>query len=448
MLKNQILDNKDYFFYRTYNYLNLMKGKPKYSINKKNISNNKIPLLAELINYLYMNKTDNNNYDKFVKYLEKTNIQSPEFRQYFIKNIEYNDSIKSNFLPYILSLSKYNIPENQQMLYNTKFTSLLHLILINESITHQYNINFSYKIDKIEISNNNPIVIYSNDDCEELKSDKWLKQLILRYCLFNYLLDHTKTPDSLLIFLIDFPKELYANDDGNNIIGPAEINTGITNGYDIIITRKEEALKTLLHELIHLHKLDFRYVNPKLNNMLNRKYQNLTNYTTENQKLNLFESYTEFIASIYNIILHYSNISHPSKMNFNDCKKYFKTELKKQVEYTNQKCQLLLQHFNCNKLEKCKIIQYTNMLSYFFIKNILYKNINKCMLNIVELETLKFIESYHSFKILYNLIENDKTKKKSSITKKLENKIKTKKQNVKMNFGENNRTLKMTILEI
>ena len=55
-----------------------------------------------------------------------------------------------------------------------------------------------------------------------------------------------------------FSELMTIKDEKDIIFTPSEINTGVTNGKQIIITRCEEAFKTIIHELIHFHNLDFK----------------------------------------------------------------------------------------------------------------------------------------------------------------------------------------------
>ena len=73
------------------------------------------------------------------------------------------------------------------------------------------------------------------------------------------------------------------------------INTAVTNGLDIIIYRCEELLKSVFHELIHFHNLDFRNTPKQLITYLKTTH----NINSGNQYI-VFESITEVLANILN----------------------------------------------------------------------------------------------------------------------------------------------------
>jgi hypothetical protein len=366
---------------------------------------NKIDILDELI--LYLSRKDFSNKKLVLKRLNKISISekiSNDDKQFIITYIE-DKPYTQDFLSYIKN--KFNVLSELELLYG-KYSSILHMIIISSTIEHCFSLRFKYSSDTVELRNDNPIIIYTTNKSAKYctKYSGWIKQLILRYCYFNYILQTANTPKVLSIFLVDFPKMLY----NSGTIGPAEINTGITNGIYINITRKEEALKTLLHELIHFHNMDFRDIPEKLNTLLNKHFANTT---TEgyNMKLNLFEAYTEFVASILNICLFYDyNIVLSKERNRQLYLKHFKDRLYQQIIYTNGKCYTLLNYFNCQltikngNIERCNINQKTNSVSYFLIKSYLYKHILD-FIQCLNIDTLQF-NTYNakSFNILYKII--------------------------------------------
>lgn len=415
------------FLKNVYNYLFFMNSiYPNININieKRDIANSKIPLLEELLDF-FKNNDAMDLYYKIKPYSD--NPKSYKFKKAFISSIEYNFNLKNRFLEYILNKYSNNIPTSQKLLYKNSYTSLLHLIIINKFIKFQNSITFNYKSENVEIANDNPILIYTEEKTSLLQDPKWIRQLIYRYCFFNYLLKNNDSPKTLQIFLVDFPKQLYPLKN-NTVIGPSEINTGLTNGVDILITRKEEALKTLIHELIHFHNMDIRFVPKKINDLLENEFSQINNMVSYNMKLNLFEAYTEFTASIYNICL--SSILNDEinnslmdseylseKSRFSIFKKYYKTELKKQIQHNEEKCSTLLEHFSCDYINNCKITLYTNMISYYFIKNIFYRNLNETF-RFLDNSNLSFKNTYKSFNIMYNLIKNYCAKNKYKISTK------------------------------
>jgi glutamate synthase domain-containing protein 3 len=404
-----ILEYKDNFLENTFNYLTKFNSiyYPKMEITLlEHKLENKINILEELINYLIPLKILNKVViiKKLKKIAESSKPLTQTDKKFIIVNIE-NKPFTEHFLEYIKS--KYNILPELEMLYG-KYSSILHLIIISQTVKYKYELSFKYISSEVELYNDNKIFIYTADKYNKLCNSKstWIKQLIIRYCYFNYILETNKTPKALCFFLVDFPKLLY----NTGIIGPAEINTGITNGVYINITRKEEALKTLLHELIHFHEMDFRNIPQDLNNLLHKHFSN----TTEegyNMKLNLFEAYTEFIASLLNICLFYDYIGFikKEKILFNLYINYFIDKLTRQIVYTYSKCYRLIKYFNCQLVIKnggitrCEFNQKTNSVSYFIIKSYFYNYIIQ-FIKCIDISTMKFIYCDSSFNKLFKII--------------------------------------------
>lgn len=406
-----ILSVDSNFINKTFKYLELFNNVyyPNMIINIDEIElTNKIDIFSELISYLedinFTNKVLIIKRLNDIRYrFEDTKKLNYNDKKFIIDNIE-NRAELATFLDYIKT--KYDILPELRMIYD-KYSSILHLILISGTITKSFEINFSYRSQNVELKNDNKIIIYTTNKLINTKS-KWLKQMILRYCYFNYILSSSKTPKVLSFFLIDFPKLLY----NSGIIGPAEINTGMTNGIYINITRKEESLKTLLHELIHFHDMDFREIPEFINYYLKKRFRSVSD-EGYNMKLNLFEAYTECMASIINIMLfyEYSNLFMTTNTEINKKKNYklfiihLKNKLSQQINYTFGKCYKLLKFYKCDKLDSCNINQKTNTVSYFFIKSYLYYYLLS-FIKCIDLTNARFIECDTSFNFLDKIIKN------------------------------------------
>ena len=144
----------------------------------------------------------------------------------------------------------------------------------------------------------------------------------------------------------------------NKNLGPSEVNTGYTNlshphkNGCITLYRKEEILKVLIHELIHSNHIDYSIINSKFNNLLCSNYDILIN-----------ESVTETISTIIHVI-------------------YIKGDIKKECSYSNYICSKIQNYYEIKNMKiflkkgGCKSLFYqkTNVLSYYFIKNIFLRN--------------------------------------------------------------------------
>ena len=176
-----------------------------------------------------------------------------------------------------------------------------------------------------------------------------------------------------VIFFETLEKKEFPQKD-NLILGSNEVNTGVTinndfqnhshNG-DIILYRKEEVLKVLIHELIHSNLIDKKIIKSD-------DVAKFSNIFCVNYKILLNEAFTESIALIINLF--YIHI----KCNFN--KKILDIMFQNEVNYSNYICSKILSYYKIDKIsdvikkdKNCNKIfpQKSNVFSYYFLKNIL-----------------------------------------------------------------------------
>ena len=121
---------------------------------------------------------------------------------------------------------------------------------------------------------------------------------------------------------VDIPK-IFPN---SEVFSPDCINSGGTihegNKAHIILFRKEESDKVLVHELIHYLKLDFSMSNVYWGNIngINNRVVSEFNVTPSHQYINLFEALTDTLAIVFNSMCNCII----TKSDIND---YFYTEL-------------------------------------------------------------------------------------------------------------------------
>lgn len=246
----------------------------------------------------------------------------------------------------------------------------------------------------------------------------WLSDAIHRICFFNKLLNTQKQPRGIHVFLCEFRKEFMRVQGKEDLVfTSSEINTGVCNMVDIIITRSEESLKTLFHELIHFHSLDFKHA------LHDKICERIFNIDTQQSSFNLFEAHTECMASILHCITRT-----PSDMT-QDFNKIFTY----QVWYTIKKAAQILTINNCSALsefihldtvnspspisiasprqgddsDKCQPLkESTNVFSYFFVKTFIYLGLAEWLDGCCNARTCKFIDTEESHKNLLEIIKS------------------------------------------
>ena len=174
-----------------------------------------------------------------------------------------------------------------------------------------------------------------------------------------------------------------------DIISSNHVNTAFTTtcpiNSEIVIFRKEEWFKVLIHETFHNFGLDFSGMNNKKCN------ETILNIFDVESEVNLYEAYTEtwacIINAMYACLLYIDNMS--NKIDF-----YKHFQIFMQLERTFSFFQMVkalkfmgLSYENLyNNEEQDKILrntlfkENTNVLSYYIIKTILINNYNDFIL--------------------------------------------------------------------
>lgn len=162
-------------------------------------------------------------------------------------------------------------------------------------------------------------------------------------------------------------------------LGTLECNTAYTytcpkeNGAEITIFRKEDWFKTFIHETFHTFSLDFSQMD---NEKVNKKILEMFSVTSE---VNLFEAYTEFWATIINIIF----CSFWSQNNLSKIYEEITFLINADMNYALFQLVKILDHYHLNysdlftneSVQKYK--ENTSVLSYYIIKTILLLHYNE-----------------------------------------------------------------------
>ena len=295
--------------------------------------------------------------------------------------------------------------------------------------------------------------------------DKYAKQVFMLIAILtHYSSSECSKSLNIFIYLTDFKRII--PDNNYTILGSYNVNGGFTTTCDknseIVVYRKEEWFKVLIHEAFHNLGLDFSKMNT------NQFHSKIKQLFPINSKFNIFESYCEFWARILNSAFCSYNVID----NKND-KDAFKTFLDFFIQIER-----LFSLFQCNKILNFLGISYqnlyetdngshiarenlykekTNVFAYYIVTAFLLDNyvnvMNWCNKN--NLSCFKFNNSQRNLDLFYNLIE--KSYKRNEFLKNLmcvsnyASKLnkKTNKNNKLANNQINNifKTTRMTIME-
>jgi hypothetical protein len=320
----------------------------------------------------------------------KINVDLLSKNKYFmnlyknIKNILNKLKINDNYN----NISKKNILnfKIKDYLKDNDFTSNEINLYITNKIKYCYE--FYYE--------NNIIIYFTKKNLQKSSAPKLIIHMftIIKMLKILFNRDFDKNIQKVTFFETDqkkvFPKKK------NNILSPNEINSGLTflnfhkNG-DIILYRKEEILKVLIHELIHSNLIDEKII-------FSKNIKNFSNLFCVNYTILLNEAFTESFATIINIFYIHINSKLNNKlldvMFYNEIlySTYISTKIMNYYDIDNienviknNKLWSLSQDSDTNVSAsgittprgiRCKNIfpQKTNVFAYYILKNIILKN--------------------------------------------------------------------------
>jgi len=246
--------------------------------------------------------------------------------------------------------------------------------------------NYSYRVKFPKCS------VDLNIQCKNENIDELLNH-ILEILKFMMSIDDNKKSFSLHIYLTDYKKSL-----SRGSYTPEGVNSGSTDrNNSIVIWRKEDILKVIIHEIIHLLGFDNVEDNEDIINHYNEKYR------LGNKKLNIYEAYTE----IWALLIHSYYLARVTQ-------KYLTTKISVKELFQGY---ILIEKYWCNELGG-KLLGYfkdgedvderTNTTSYYIIKTEILNDL-KGFLLLTKL-TMRMNDSKRFLNYLKNLSKIKKIK--------------------------------------
>jgi hypothetical protein len=285
------------------------------------------------------------------------------------------------------------------------YTSILNLNEIYVQVKYKYVLSYKYK----GLSYKN-INLYTPGKLSSERDKVYLEKLLAYVCLYPYVMGHDKLetgPKTISLYLVHFPKKfMIAKGRDPLVYTSSEINTGVCDMVNIAVTRKEEALKTVLHELFHYYDMDFKYSNKTTT--FEKKLTKQFRINNKLESLNLFEAYTECMASIINIICwsFFDSKQQTTPVNITTLKESVTKMFAQQITYTLYKLAKILKLNKCGTFmdSSCELNQTTNVASYFIFKLFLYFELDTLLKTCVDSQTPKFIETQANFSCLMDIL--------------------------------------------
>ena len=254
-------------------------------------------------------------------------------------------------------------------------------------------------INKMNILNQREYLFNNTRVTTEIYSSKDVKSLEEFHKLLNfYILVLNKVrycPDvKIIVYLTNLKKRFPMK---SILLNEDNVNSGLTtfdgDNKQIVIYRKEELNKVLLHELIHYYMIDFHFYNNKYDMYYINKYGIKVSEPFKNvsNPLALYETYTDTLACYGNIITY--------------C--LFK---KKKIlgVFEEEKQHYMLQAAKVYKFSKLR--ENTHCFSYYIGKAAIFFNFDRFIEQINNNENLLLDNSMkieHYFKTLKKSIDNE-----------------------------------------
>ena len=280
---------------------------------------------------------------------------------------------------------------------------------INKELKYKYTLSYRYKDNKIKVR-------YFRKS--ELKNINKLLEIVINRIIFMMKITDTYKDVNMFIYDTPFKKKLPCKsfEKCKKNLSVDDINTGYSWSNNIVIYRKEELLKLIIHEMIHLLDIDVKYEGNS-----NMKNKFLKSLCIESFNVLINESYVETWA----IIIHmYIGLLEQKRNNYLNYEKYFKKTL---LFNYNQVLKILI-FYNINNFEdilngngSCKrIIDFKmNLFSYHILKLLNLIIINKFIKRYSEKKLKNIIKKEYNFDEYIEYLSNNIGKMSKIINKKL-----------------------------
>ena len=411
---------------------------------------NEIPPFIDIFRYLIYSTEFINNFTLNEQQLLKEKLNS-KFSYEQCYNYLDKSKLGNKILQYY---NKMNYTIKNEII--ARYPSIeFHSLLINSFTSFEIIKDLDLKIKKLVIFNlewnerkiDNFIYLFMYNDEKLYENDNKLQEIgneiSKRILFFNNYLNIDKLPNKFIIFLTDNLKEIDENVISHMHFNTININSAVTNTLDIIIYRKEELLKSIFHELIHFHNLDFRTIPPEIITYLIKTH----NIKTDNEYL-LYECVTEALANILNNIFLSKNI------------KEFTLNLQNEILFSTLQLAKILNickftHWNefaiidnasttintNNSNPRKHFKQDSCVMSYYILKFYILMNLDIYFKNCLDTK-LKFIQTPATFNNLINIFDSAR---QNVIIKNIMDNLLVKLNTNKMLINKKiNKTLRMT----
>lgn len=264
-----------------------------------------------------------------------------------------------------------------QLLYENMFISLdiqhyaectkMHLLKFNDD-KHNFFIYIPYD---------------SYNDNRDVIEDIIKITYIMRYLAHRFNSAYKNSNIHITILLSEQRKYISDKDQ----LCPNNINSGCSvKGEYVMVWRREEVRKVLIHELVHLYDFDI---------IMHPNYNAIEREIHKKFKISGIDYVNEAYTEIFALIIHTMYVSHRNQENVNIGLTY-------ELLFSLLQCAKIIKFFdgdNYDSLQHIKFKQSTSVLSYYIIKTLLLININKT-LDVIESDIYGNLSQKHIIDIV------------------------------------------------
>jgi hypothetical protein len=357
-ISNDIFNKNNPIKYHNKNYNNV------WNINYEKL-NNLINNLSNNLLFIINNKIDLSNVEIF----EWTNIKH-EYPLCYNQKIPYNQFIEK------YQLRTIDLNYNYKLLIKKYTENLSEEIL---SILNDFQKGYFISLDiKFYVENNiNKCYKYKFDHMDlYLLTNKLSEQLLKHIYIISKWIYNLNPIYKIKFIYFDTPLKKELNK-VSNILSSQHVNSGLSssNNY-LMIWRKEEILKVLIHELIHYLNIDLKY-DKNINKIIKKEIGKLKYPILINESIT--EIFTQFLHSIYISIYQKGSLIDNVKTIYNYEQIFSWYQFSKIMNFFN------IYEFN-KKLIYQRFNQSSNVFSYYILKSILTINFPSIILNLNTLD--------------------------------------------------------------
>jgi len=247
-----------------------------------------------------------------------------------------------------------------------------------------YSVSYSFSLFDKNIKRKIIIYFITETEIDKIRLNRYTDIITMwLYILNKYSTKKCSETLKLYFYFTSLDKKIPNSNLTNSILDEYNINTAFTrtcpSNSEIVVFRKEEWFKVLIHESFHNFALDFSDINCEEGNNF------ILNIFPVNSEVNLFESYSEFWAEIMNALFcsfflledktDINSFLSNSEILINFERTYSFFQMVKVLNYMKVAYKdLYLKNSHSNMLRNTFYKENTNVLSYYVLKTILINN--------------------------------------------------------------------------